>query len=151
MREDCETVYDYLNLVAGVREEDIIVFGRSMGSGPTSYLSSLKTPYCIVLMSPFMSIKDATKDLFTTLGGMMSKVVQERFRNIDYIAKARCPCFIMHGMQDTLIPFEHSVQLNMVCPNLCFMNLVPDMDHNKFRLVEDLVKPLQKFMKQLDD
>lgn len=74
MREDCETIYDYLTQVAGVREEDVIVFGRSMGSGPTSFLSSLKKPYCIVLLSPFMSIKDATKDLFA-LGGMMSKVV----------------------------------------------------------------------------
>ena len=108
MREDCETIYDYCTQVAGVREEDVIVFGRSMGSGPTSYLSSLKKPHCIVLLSPFMSIKDATKDLFK-LGGMVSKVVQERFRNIVHITNARCPCFIMHGMKDTLIPYEHSV------------------------------------------
>lgn len=57
----------------------------------------------------------------------------------------------MHGMKDTLIPYEHSVQLNMVCPNLCFMNLVEHMDHNNFNLKNDLCTPLKKFLKQLDE
>ena len=42
MKEDCEAVYDYLTQVVGVRETDIILWGRSMGSGPVSYLSSIK-------------------------------------------------------------------------------------------------------------
>ncbi len=56
-----------------------------MGSGPTSYLASLKPCHSVLLMSPFMSIKDAAKDLFGW-GGFMSFVVVERFRNIDCIA-----------------------------------------------------------------
>ena len=42
MKEDADAVYDYLCQVAGVKESDIILFGRSMGSGPTSYLASRK-------------------------------------------------------------------------------------------------------------
>lgn len=79
-----------------------------MGSGPTSYLSSKKPCHAVLLMSPFMSIKDAAKDLFGW-GGFISFAVYERFRNIDYIAQAKCPCFFLHGMKDTLIPFDHSV------------------------------------------
>jgi hypothetical protein len=82
-----------------------------MGSGPTSYLSSLKDCHSILMMSPYTSIKDAAKSLFGW-AGFMSFVVFERFRNIDYISKAKCPCFFLHGIQDTLIPFSHSVELN---------------------------------------
>lgn len=116
----------------------MIIFGRSMGSGPTSYLASLKPCHSVLLMSPFMSIKDAAKDLFGW-GGFMSFVVVERFRNIDYIAQAKCPCFFMHGIKDTLIPFNHSVELNKVCPAISFLHLVPEMDHNDFSLIDDLV------------
>lgn len=150
MREDCEAVYDYLTCVVGVKESDIIVFGRSMGSGPTSYLSSLKQCKCILLMSAFMSIKDAAKYLFGW-GSFMSWMVFERFRNIDYIANAKCPCFIMHGMKDTLIPYNHAVELNKVCPNVSFLHLVPTMDHNEFKLMDDLVIPFRKFLLQIAD
>jgi len=129
MKEDCETIYDYLSQVCGIREQDIIVWGRSMGSGPTSYLASKKYCHSILLMSPFMSIKDAAKDLLGW-GGFISYFAIERFRNIDYISQAKCPCFFMHGIKDTLIPFDHSVQLLQACPAISFLHLVPEMDHN---------------------
>lgn len=116
-----------------------------MGSGPTSYLASLKACHSILLMSPFMSIKDAAKDLFGW-GGFMNWMVIERFRNIEYIAQAKCPCFFMHGLKDTLIPFNHSVELNKVCPTVSFLHLIPDMDHNEFKIMEDLVLPFKKFV-----
>lgn len=110
MREDCEAIYDYLTLVCGVKEQDVIIFGRSMGSGPTSFLASRKSCHSIIMMTPFTSIKDAAKDLFGGWGGgFASYAVYERFRNIDYIKEAKCPCFFLHGLKDTLIPFEHSV------------------------------------------
>ena len=114
IREDAESIYDYLTTIIGVKEQDIIIFGRSMGSGPTSYLGSQRNPHCILLMSAFTSIKDAAKNIFGW-AGFLSAVVYERFRNIDYIANAKCPCFFLHGIKDTLIPYTHSVELNNVC------------------------------------
>jgi alpha-beta hydrolase superfamily lysophospholipase len=87
MKEDADTVYDYLTQIAGVKESDVILFGRSMGSGPTSYLASRKNPHSLLLMSPYMSIKDAAKSLFGW-ASFLSVIVYERFRNIDLIAKA---------------------------------------------------------------
>jgi hypothetical protein len=63
MKEDCETVFDYLTQVVGVRQSDIILWGRSMGSGPCSYLASIKQCYAGLMMSAFTSIKDVTKDI----------------------------------------------------------------------------------------
>jgi alpha-beta hydrolase superfamily lysophospholipase len=87
MKEDADTVYDYLTQIVGVKESDVILFGRSMGSGPTSYLASRKNPHSLLLMSPYMSIKDAAKSLFGW-ASFLSVIVYERFRNIDLIAKA---------------------------------------------------------------
>ena len=41
--------------------------------------------------------------------------------------------------------------MNAVCPMVSFMHLVPDMDHNEFKMMEDLVNPFKKFVSQLDD
>ena len=77
-------VYDYLTTCIGINEQDIILFGRSMGSGPTSYLSSIKSPYALLLMSPYTSIKDAAKSLLGW-AAFLSIIVYEKFRNIDMI------------------------------------------------------------------
>jgi hypothetical protein len=89
-------VYDYLTTCIGINEKDIILFGRSMGSGPTSYLSSIKTPFALLLMSPYTSIKDAAKSLLGW-AAFLSIIVYEKFRNIDMIKLAKCPVFFLHG------------------------------------------------------
>lgn len=60
-------------------------------------------------------------------------IMQERFRNIDLIQKARCPVFFLHGQRDTLIPHQHSIELNRLCPTVSYLHLPVDMDHNDFQ------------------
>lgn len=78
-----------------------------MGSGPTSYLASIKNPNSLLLMSPYTSIRDAAKALFGW-ASFLSVIVYEKFRNIDTIKRARCPVFFLHGQKDTLVPHSHS-------------------------------------------
>ena len=145
MKEDADAIYDYLTQVVGIKESDIILFGRSMGSGPTSYLASRKECHSLLLMSPYMSIKDAAKSLLGW-ASFLSVIVYERFRNIDLISEAKCPVFFLHGQKDTLIPHQHSIELNRVCPRESFLHLPADMDHNEFKLMEDLVNPFRTFI-----
>jgi abhydrolase domain-containing protein 17 len=99
MKEDCEAVYDYLTQVVGVRETNVILWGRSMGSGPTSYLSSIKQCHSVILMSAFMSIKEVAKDILGW-AAFLTFTVSERFPNIERIQNAKCPVFVMHGLKD---------------------------------------------------
>ena len=84
MKEDAELIFEYLTKVISVKESDIILFGRSMGSGPATYLASQYNACALLLMSPYTSIKDVARSL---LGWMsfLSVIVYERFRNIDLI------------------------------------------------------------------
>jgi hypothetical protein len=111
IKEDAELIYDYLTTCVGIKEQDIILFGRSMGSGPTSYLSSIREPHCLLLMSPYTSIKEAARSLLGW-ASFLTFIVHEKFRNIDMIKKAMCPVFLLHGQLDTLIPHLHSEQLH---------------------------------------
>jgi len=54
----------------------------------------------------------------------------------------------IHGQEDTLIPFTHSLQLKEVleCPFEIF--LPEEMNHNKFDYELDLVLPLKDFLKR---
>src|SRR5690242_15966005 len=110
--EDAVTVYQYITNEAGIHEANIILFGRSIGSGPATHLAAKFKPSALVLMSPYTSIKAVVKSLAGTL---VKSLVAERFRNIDEIKKVKSPVLFIHGMADTLIPKEHSLELLNAC------------------------------------
>ena len=51
----------------GFNSSDIIVFGRSLGSGPATHLASTRTPSFLILMSPFTSIRNIAKNVLNFL------------------------------------------------------------------------------------
>lgn len=151
IKEDSEIIMDFLTKSVGVREQDIILFGRSMGTGPATHLSSEYNAYSLLLMSPYTSIKDVSRSLFGRFSFMITPLVYERFRNIDSIQRSRCPVFFLHGMKDKLIPHTHSIELNNVCSSVSFLHMPKEMDHNVFDFDEDLIKPFKEFLKKIDD
>ena len=84
----------------GINPSDIIIFGRSMGSGPATYLASKYSAHSLLLMSAYTSIRDVAKTLLGGLSFIITPFVYDRFRNIDVIKKAKCPVFFLHGLRD---------------------------------------------------
>jgi len=55
-------VFDFLIREAKVNYQNILVVGRSMGTGAATYLASKRKIGALVLISPFTSIKDLIRD-----------------------------------------------------------------------------------------
>lgn len=62
IKQDAETVYKFMVNELEMEESDIIICGRSIGSGPACFLSEKYNPACLVLISANTSIKDIVKD-----------------------------------------------------------------------------------------
>ncbi len=107
--EDALSVWEYLTEALGIRPSDIILFGRSLGSGPAIELAAQVNPCALLLMTAYISIREVVASL---AGRMASWLVHERFRNIDNIKDVKCPTFLIHGLRDTLIPPTHSQDLH---------------------------------------
>ena len=82
--EDAEYVYKYCLHDMGIQEKDIIVFGRSMGSGPACFLAGNFKPAALGVMSGYTSIKRVAKHSV----GWLRVFLAERFENIDQVARA---------------------------------------------------------------
>ena len=55
--KDAELVYNFVQCMTSLREKDIILLGRSLGSGPATHIASKFEPGGLILMSPYTSIK----------------------------------------------------------------------------------------------
>lgn len=143
IEKDALTVYEYLTDTFGLKEKDILLFGRSLGSGPSTFLAAKKNPGMLVLMSPFTSIKDVAGSL---VGKWARFAVSDVFRNKEMMEEVNCPVFILHGEKDNLIPYSHAEELASKCKGVTDLQIPPNMDHNCFEFYDDLIQPLISFM-----
>jgi len=105
---DIEAAFAYVRDIIGIPWEQIILYGWSLGSGPSVHLASKTAVRGLVLQSSFLSIYRVALSTGATLPGDM-------FPNVDLIGQVTCPIFIMHGVQDDITPFWHAQDLAANC------------------------------------
>jgi hypothetical protein len=78
--KDADIIYHFLTEIMNIKDKDIILLGRCIGSGPASYLATKFVPASLILISPFKSIKAAVKSMFDKMkfGWFFEKLVKER-------------------------------------------------------------------------
>ncbi|CAE7295120.1 aho-3 [Symbiodinium natans] len=121
------TTFRFLVDVLGVRYSQIVLFGRSLGSGPAVFLASQFPVGGLILVSAFSSIRAAVQSI---AGRFFAMAFQERFPNHKTIANVSCSTLFIHGESDGLIPVEHSVKLFKRCRARKLLVTPPEMEHN---------------------
>ena len=106
---DIEAAYKYLLEVRKLQPEEIVLYGRSLGSGPSCYLAQKtakegRSVAGVILQSPLLSA-------FRVAFNFRFTMVWDKFPNVDYAPFIRCPVFIVHGTQDEVVPFWHGEEL----------------------------------------
>lgn len=80
---DAEAAFEYLTEEIGLSPHQIVLYGRSLGSGPSCYLAQKSARECksvggLILHSPFASVYRVVVNLGFTVSG-------DKFPNIDRI------------------------------------------------------------------
>lgn len=137
-------MFDYLVFKLGVSAKDVVICGRSIGSGPAVYLSSNRKPGALILISPFKSIQETAASIV----GVFKFLIADRFKNYDLMSKVTCPTLFIHGQNDNLISFQHSIDLSSRCGGPWELILPEEMDHNDFNIYDDFLEPIMNFLKR---
>ncbi|MBA2250845.1 MAG: alpha/beta fold hydrolase [Chitinophagaceae bacterium] len=88
---------------------NIIIFGKSLGSGIAAELASVKDCRRLILETPYYSIPE----LFNTYAPIYPTSYISKFKipTYQYIQDVHAPIAIFHGTDDELIPFYSSLKL----------------------------------------
>ena len=136
-------VYDWVQKKFNIKDEQIFVCGRSLGTSSAIYLSSKRNPKALFLMSAFTSIKNIGKDYHASI------FLEEIFNSYRYVTNIRCPILFIHGKKDSLIGYNHSIELYKDIKknnNSVELRLNENMTHNDFSLKEDIIYPIKDFI-----
>nr|WP_239121265.1 alpha/beta hydrolase [Spirulina major] len=139
--EEIEIAYTYLTEKIGISPDRILLFGRSVGGGPTLNLATRKPVGGIILESTFTQVFRVVVPF--------PLLPFDKFRNLDKIKQIKVPVLIVHGMEDNTIPFSHGQKLFAAAPEPKLSFWVEGATHNDLFWVagDDYAEKLQEFEK----
>ena len=139
---DAQLFYNYLNECCN--ENEIILYGRSLGTGIATYLASKNNPKQLILESPYYSILDVAKDRFPVLPVKM--LLKYKFPTFQFIQKVKCSITMFHGTNDQVVPYISAKKLFEVAPK-SKTNFITIKDGSHNNLID--YKPYQNTISEI--
>jgi len=129
LHRDAVVAYTYLK--ERYPEKQIIIYGRSIGTGIAVYLAKSVMLRMIILESPFFSLKDLAKYhhpfMPTSLIGLILKYPM---RTDLWIPDVTCPVYLFHGTNDDIVPYNSSERLLKLIKTEKELITIPGGGHN---------------------
>lgn len=143
MLQDMQFVYD--TLVAEYGEENLILYGRSLGSGFAAKLAADNHPRYLILDAPYYNFRRVVERFIPFLPWRF--VLRYHLRTDKWILKVKCPVYIIHGTKDWLIPIQHSEALQKLNPRKITLIRIYGGRHNnlpKFDEYHNFIRDILK-------
>ncbi|KAF5745336.1 Alpha/beta-Hydrolases superfamily protein isoform 1 [Tripterygium wilfordii] len=141
---DIEAAYKCLEEKYGAREEDIILYGQSVGSGPVLDLAyHLPQLRAVILHSPILS---GLRVMYPVKRTFWFDI----YKNIDKIPLVSCPVLVIHGTEDEVVDISHGKQLWELCKEKYEPLWVKGGNHCNLELYPEYLKHLRKFISAIE-
>lgn len=123
-------VADFVQVAAEVQQRHdvdpkrVLYHGRSIGGGVVCGAARRAPPAGLILESTFTDLHSIARRF-----GAPRILLADRFDNLAALRELRCPCLILHGDADTLIPPDHAQRL-FQASTWSRLHLFPGAGHN---------------------
>lgn len=142
---DIEAVYQCLQTEYGISQEDLILYGQSVGSGPTLHLAA-KLPRLrgVVLHSGILSG-------LRVLCHVKFRCCYDIYKNINKIKKVKCPVLVIHGTEDDVVNWLHGNGLWKMSKEPYEPLWIKGGGHCNLELYPDYIRHLCKYIQEMEN
>lgn len=132
-------------LARGVPESSIIIYGRSIGTGPAAELA-LHAPEAraLILETPFTSLLSLAKSIYPFL--VPDLTLRFRFETNQKLPKVKMPILLVHGTMDEIIPVWHSQELHKMLGKKSTLVIIDGANHNNVSAYPAYEDALREFL-----
>ncbi|KAJ6410302.1 hypothetical protein OIU84_007118 [Salix udensis] len=141
---DIEAAYKCLEENYGAKQENIILYGQSVGSGPTVDLAArLPRLRSVVLHSPILS---GLRVMYPVKRTYWFDI----YKNIDKIPLVKCPVLVIHGTADEVVDCSHGKQLWELCQEKYEPLWLKGGNHCNLEMYPEYLRHLKKFISTVE-
>ena len=147
--EDGKSAINWL-IKKGVEEENLVVYGESLGTGVATQLAQNNNFAGIILETPFTSMVHAAKIFYPYVPvNLILKDKFENYKKIKNIKNINSPLLVMHGEADQIVPFSMGKKIYEIA-NEPKYSYFTKYDNHMMEYDEKLVLALKSFIKSLN-
>jgi alpha-beta hydrolase superfamily lysophospholipase len=142
-----QTMYDdalflYQLAIKKTSAENIILYGKSLGTGVASYLASVIPCRQLILETPYYSMTSMTRHYVPIYP---AGLLRYSFPGFQYLKKVNAPVTIFHGTSDEVIPYSQSMKLKKELPDINLIT-VPNGKHNNLYNFSAVIQKLDSLL-----
>jgi len=131
----------------GIIEENIIIYGESLGTGIATEMAQNKNYAGIILESPFTSMIEAGSSKYPIFP--IKLLLKDKYESDKKIKNIKSPILIMHGEADKIVPFSMGKKLYELA-NEPKYSYFPKYDDHMMEFNKDLINSINTFIKSLN-
>lgn len=140
-----DALFCYSKMIEKHSPKEIILYGRSLGTGIASWLAGKVNPTKLILETPYYDMHDL-------IGSFVPQVLYKnklklKFRSYSYLQKTNFPILILHGTSDRVVPYKSGKKLyeSITRTGVLFYTIVGG-SHNDLSNFPDYWNEVQNFL-----
>ena len=143
LMQDAQASLEFL-FNKGYKEEDIILFGESLGTGVAMQLATKYNFAALILESPYSSIVSVAKKSYWFVP--VNLLIKDKFESLKVAPKITSPILIIHGTNDKVVAYDEGEKLYRSINSKKKLITVDGAGHLDFSEAF-LLKEMQKFLR----
>ena len=145
---DGQAAYDYLISERDTAPENLIVFGRSLGSTVAVHVASNNRCAGVILESAITNMADMARAHYPIIPGLGN--LKHKFNSIDRVPEIRAPILFIHGDADEIVPYELGRRLFDAAESEKEFYAISDAHHNDTYFVggKEYFDRFEKFVRE---
>ena len=144
--EDARSAIKWLS-AKGIKEQNIILYGESLGTGVAVEVAQNKDYAGVILESPFTSMVNMGKKYYPFFP--VSLLLKDKFESYKKIKKVSVPVLVLHGKKDKIVPFAMGKKMYELANEPKFFYFQEYGDH-MIDYDTELLMALKKFIRSLN-
>ena len=146
MISDALELYDWAAKHPAIDAKRIAVHGVSLGTGVAVQVAAARPVRCVVLTSPYESIRELARERFRFLP--VDLLLRHPFDSAARAPSIKVPLLVLAGGADELIPPKHSARLASLWGGPVERVDFPGFGHNGLALHPDYGASIRKFLER---
>lgn len=106
---DALYIFDYVVEKEKIAPENIILLGRSLGSGVATYVAASRKVRAVILVTPFDSLENMAKDYYPIFPVRL--LLKHKFKSLQMAKEINVPLLAILAERDTIVPSSNSENL----------------------------------------
>ena len=131
----------------GAIEENIVIYGESLGTGVATEIAQNKNFAGVILESPFTSMIDLGQKHYPIFP--VKFLLKDKYESEKKIKNLRSPILVIHGKKDKIVPFYMGEKIYDIANNPKFKYFT-EMDDHMMNYDDKLINKIELFISTLN-